>query len=467
MLVIGVLVVLASIYPFAVLEKPVLNWFLLFTADAVIITAGWIFKKDFLEKNLFSPRSIFSGLTILHFGFPSILLSYKNSFVNKAMYADINSAILMVLISLLFYYWGYKYVYGKTKHLKLADVTPSFNETRITKTIIGLLIAGYISRFLIIISGGYFQISRATQVEDLKGPFYSIFYTVEEFPLYALCLAAIALWAKRESRTKRKWSFITLTIGLSELLYWLISGRKEQTIMAFLYPFIVYNIMTLKLPSKKVILTFIIFLMLYFPFNFYYRYLLQAGGLGAVNPIEVLTNPEFLGQLTEFEDMNQNESGGLLERINLMESITGAVSIKNHGKWESFPGENYVSAVYSIVPRFLWPGKPEFHYGNEFGHAVGILYPRDDITSISVTFIGEAYLNFSFAGVVVIGFFGIFFAYFYKLIFSSKNYLTWLFVYLTILPTLLYFGGTFTLYFGGLIKLVPFSYLIGYYCSKK
>ena len=208
-------------------------------------------SKDFLEKNLFSPRSIFSGLTVLHFGIPSILLSYENSFVNKSNYDYINTAIFMILISLIFYYLGFKYIYGNTKHIKLADLTTYFNESRIKRAIIGLYIVGYISRVFIILSGGYFQISRATQVEDLKGPFYSIFYTFEEFPLYALCLASIALWAKRDKSTKRTWSILTIVIASTELLYWLISGRKEQTLMAFIYPLIIYNITTLKLPSKK------------------------------------------------------------------------------------------------------------------------------------------------------------------------------------------------------------------------
>ena len=112
-------------------------------------------------------------------------------------------------------------------------------------------------------------------------------------------------------------------------------------------------------------------------------------------------------------------------------------------------------------------GKPEFHFGNEFGYLSGVIYPNDFVTAISVTFIGEAYLNFKYAGIIVLGFFGLFFAYFYKKIFSSKKYHIWLFVYLTILPTLLYFGGSFTLYFAGLLKIVPFSYLIGRYCTKK
>lgn len=466
MFIIGIVVVLASAFPFVVLEQPVLNWFLLFTADAVIITAGWIFKKDFLEKNLFSPRSIFAGLTILHFGFPSILLSYENSFVNKANYEYLDVAILLIFVALIFYYLGFKFIYGNTVHIKLEDKKQPFDDNRTKRAIYFLLLLGYVSRVYIIVSGGYFQLARATQAEELKGVFYSIFYIVEEFPMYALLLATIVLWSKKEDRSKSYWKYLSIVIAFSELLYWLISGRKEQTIMAFLYPVIVYNIMTLKLPSKKAIITFAIFLMLYFPFNFYYRYLLEVGELGGANPIEVITNPEFLFQLTQFEG-SDNQKGGILERINLMESVAGCIEIIEKQKWDAIPGENYFAAVYSIVPRFIWESKPEFHYGNEFGHLIGMLYPKDVVTSISVTFIGEAYLNFRFFGVFVIGAFGLFFGFFYKQIFNSKHYSIWLFIYLVILPTLLYFGGTFTLYFAGLLKLVPFSYLVGYYCLKK
>jgi hypothetical protein len=34
-------------------------------------------------------------------------------------------------------------------------------------------------------------------------------------------------------------------------------------------------------------------------------------------------------------------------------------------------------------------------------------------------------------------------------------------LYLIAIPTLLYVGGTFGLYFGGLIKIIPFYYMIG------
>jgi hypothetical protein len=459
--------VLLSVSPFFIFNQPVINWFLLIMANIVIITGAIIFKMDFKENNLFSPRSIFVGLTILHFGLPSILLSYENSFVNKSNYDFINTAILMIFLSLISYYLGFKYIFGNTKHFKLSNITSYFNEARIKTTILMLYIVGYSARIFIIISGGYFQISRATQVEDLKGPFYSIFYAVEEFPLQALCLSSIVLWAKKDKSTKRFWVFLTIAIASTELLYWLISGRKEQTLMSFIYPLIVYNIMTLKLPSKKVIISFLIFVMLYFPFNYYYRFLIQAGQLGSVNPIELITNPEFLSQLTKFEDTNTNASGNFLDRINLMESVAGAVSIKEQEKWNKIPGQDYIEVLYAFIPRFLWKNKPEFHFGNEFGYLSGVIYPNDTITAISVTFIGEAYLNFKFAGALVLGFFGLFFAYFYKKIFSSKRYLVWLYVYLTILPTLLYFGGSFTLYFGGLIKIVPLSYLIGTFCIKK
>lgn len=467
MLFSALLIVLASVFPFVVLDQPVINWFLLIMADVVIIFGGWIFKKDFLEKNLFSPRTIFSGLTILHFGFPSILLSYENSFVTKANYDYIESAIILILLALIFYYFGFKFIYGKTKHIKLSEKPSSFNYIKVRNVIFVLLVVGYIARIYIIVSGGYFQLARATQAEELKGVYYSIFYMVEVFPLYALCLATIVLWSKREQKSDRKWIITTSVLIISELLYWLISGRKEQTIMAFLYPLIVYNILTLKLPSKKIVITSVVFLILYFPLNSYYRYLLSVSELGGANPIEVITNPAFLFELSQFEDVNPQESGSLIERINLMEPVAGCIGIIDQGKWGGVPGEDYFALVYSIIPRFLWESKPEFHYGNEFGHLIGMLYPKDFKTSISVTFIGEAYLNFNFFGVFIISFLGIFFGFFYKQIFISKNYEIWLFVYLAILPTLLYFGGTFTLYFAGLLKLVPFIYLIGLYCTKK
>jgi hypothetical protein len=64
-------------------------------------------------------------------------------------------------------------------------------------------------------------------------------------------------------------------------------------------------------------------------------------------------------------------------------------------------GETYSFLLASVIPRFLWPEKPEAGFGNEFGRRYGFLHPRNYDTTINVPWLAEFYMNFGAAGVLV------------------------------------------------------------------
>ena len=64
-------------------------------------------------------------------------------------------------------------------------------------------------------------------------------------------------------------------------------------------------------------------------------------------------------------------------------------------------GETYTFLLASVIPRFLWPEKPEAGFGNEFGRRYGFLHPRNFDTTINVPWLAEFYMNFGTAGVMV------------------------------------------------------------------
>ena len=64
-------------------------------------------------------------------------------------------------------------------------------------------------------------------------------------------------------------------------------------------------------------------------------------------------------------------------------------------------GETYSFLLASVIPRFLWPDKPEAGFGNEFGRRYGFLHPRNYDTTINVPWLAEFYMNFGTAGVMV------------------------------------------------------------------
>lgn len=64
-------------------------------------------------------------------------------------------------------------------------------------------------------------------------------------------------------------------------------------------------------------------------------------------------------------------------------------------------GATLVQGLESFVPRVLFAEKPDLNIGNWTAQAFGLLPSSDDVTNVSPTFMGELYMNFSFAGVLL------------------------------------------------------------------
>jgi hypothetical protein len=192
-------------------------------------------------------------------------------------------------------------------------------------------------------------------------------------------------------------------------------------------------------------------LLAFFPAAHYYRYAMEVGGLLGREPTEVVS--EALQNLDVRRELGGEGavSAVLLTRLSLLEPVSASMRLIDNGEWKSMRGRSYLDALISLVPRIAWPDKPDFHYGTDFGQAAGILGPLDWTTSISVTFPGEAYLNFGWSGAAVMLFMAFAFSSIY---YQSRTSSAWLLCYFVALPTLLYIGGTFALYVGGLLKLM-------------
>ena len=61
-------------------------------------------------------------------------------------------------------------------------------------------------------------------------------------------------------------------------------------------------------------------------------------------------------------------------------------------------GSSYSYIFFMFIPRALWPGKPGRTLWHEFGRKYGYLDDSDSITSVSVSYLAEGYMNFGYAG---------------------------------------------------------------------
>ncbi len=65
-------------------------------------------------------------------------------------------------------------------------------------------------------------------------------------------------------------------------------------------------------------------------------------------------------------------------------------------------GETYESIPFMFIPRALWPDKPTRHFWNKYGRSYGILDEEDFQTSVGVSYLAEAYMNFGYSGMYLI-----------------------------------------------------------------
>jgi len=63
-------------------------------------------------------------------------------------------------------------------------------------------------------------------------------------------------------------------------------------------------------------------------------------------------------------------------------------------------GETYVNLAFALIPRFVWPDKPEIRTGNAFGQRYRLLHRNDWTTSVNLPWIVEFYANFGLFGII-------------------------------------------------------------------
>lgn len=418
---------------------------------------------SYRKGDLVAPHSLYAFLTLLHFFLPGVLigLGMAPDFSNIRNAEYVLLAIVFAFAGLIVVQLGSNFaVSGRFSTSGVPAVTSSatrpWKASKIFFVTVALLIIGWATRIYVIQSGAYLQIHRVEQGE-LEGPFYAAIRMVEFFPLHVICLLSIRYW-RPGAHLSNYWHTAFYGCVISEILYWLPSGRKEGVVLAIVLPLLIRYMRMGKLPSWRAVSIFLGFLALLFPLTYLYRVALElGGGAGGMADISAAISEVIGGD----NDYGKTPGEIIFGRFSLLEPLSACIRIWQDGIWSPMMGTSYAFALLGLIPRFVWPGKPDLHYGNEFGYVSGIISPSDTLTSISVTFFGESYLNFGFAGLLPLLIIGFLFGIFYKNINTSKHAETWLLVYAISIPTILYVGGTFALYFGGLIKLLPFYYVVG------
>lgn len=432
------------------------------SSTALIVYASIVLAKEYKKERLISPLSMYSFLMLIHFGFPGLLAALGvSTFVNNDNSVFMTHALIFVIISFASFHAGCLLI-TRCKRMGIRNKEGFWSTDKTWIVVGGLILVGWLARYIVAAQGLYFQINRGDQ-GGLEGPFFAVIMFAEMIPLQAIIIVLIHRYTSiLDPGISRRFKIFLTILIISELIYWLPTGRKENVILVLVLPIIVVYAFSTKLPSKWTLFGIAAFIISLFPITFYYRYAMEVHQFSSMSMTESIAQ-----SITAVFSGDPVEGSGfiiLISRINLLESVSACIRLVETGLWDLSCGKDYLMIAVNQIPRLIWPEKPGFHYGTVFGQEAGFIDFTDTTTSVSVTFFGEAYLNFAWFGVFVIFVFGIFFTWLYQKAVRSLNP-TMILLYMITVPVILYIGGTVALYFGGLAKGLIFYYLLGTFMS--
>jgi hypothetical protein len=425
----------------------------------ICVYGSWVLLIEYRRSQLLSPLALFFLTMMAHFGVTGLMYPYTSFFVNPGNAEYIVGALIYLVVFMAIFHASYRFL-APARSLNQPPspvVSPTYwRADRALVVAIIFLVIGYLARIYVVKLGIYLHTSLSTDEGARRIPFIGVIRNLELWPGYgALILMIMSYQAKLSKAISMRLIWIA-AVGANALnvMYWVPTGAKYDIITAILGPFAVHYLYTKKLPSRSVMAAGIVFVVALFPLTHIYR-VAQARFVGNtdVASIEGIKSAvsEALAEATSVNQIGAN--GRALGRLNQIEPVAAAVRIINDGvipmKW----GIDYLNVFTNMVPRFIWPGKPDVFYGNEFGQLAGMLSPSDEYTSISVTLPGEAYLNFHIAGVLVAGVLAAIFSFMYSLYKRLRCYDSWVLLYVAAIPTMLYIGASFALYISSLIQM--------------
>jgi hypothetical protein len=162
------------------------------------------------------------------------------------------------------------------------------------------------------------------------------------------------------------------------------------------------------------------------------------------------------------EDLHDSLEAPLLTRSSLVtESATVYENTPSLVPYQY--GASYRYLLVTLIPRFLWPGKPSVNDANRFYQlAYGVTQAEDlDHVAIGAGLIPEAYMNFGWAGIpVVMCLAGIVLGVFERIFLGRQAGVFASAVGLAYVLQLLSLNGQAAAYFGGVIQIVGLTVLI-------
>ncbi|MCH7957978.1 MAG: hypothetical protein IIB63_10525 [Proteobacteria bacterium] len=209
------------------------------------------------------------------------------------------------------------------------------------------------------------------------------------------------LWCRRELP---RWQAVVVLLVLLPL------GFLALLTTGFLTPILMFGVFFAVLylhvrgrPPWLVIVAIPVFFLVAYPTMTYYRgHAWGAAGQGmtTVEKAQTFVRAVMSTYGSAARGRFDRETMGLVWRVSLILTLTHVVD-KTPDPVPYWGGETYKPLFTSMIPRAVWPGKPEERTGNAFGRRYGVLVETERQLSFNLPWITEMYANFGRAGVIL------------------------------------------------------------------
>jgi hypothetical protein len=309
-------------------------------------------------------------------------------FKNPVSDHAIELALAYSLLGLICMYAGYYGIVGRAVAEVLPRFTLRWRDPRVVKQV-GLVLAGV----GIVLSSG----TVGDRVPD----------EVAELLTYAGDLSLIGICALMALQLSGKLDLLTTTVlwcVLIPLRFFsgMSAGSLGTALAVGLTVIVIYATMRRKIPWL-VFAIGITFVFIIRPIEIPYRAMTGEGGVLA--DASTTTRMEALGDL-----LYRATIGGAVSPQVFVEAcasrlaqftIFGAVVEDTPGTVPYWKGKTYVPLLTKLIPRAVWPDKPEEMSGQEFGHRYDLISWENRNTSVNLPQLVECYVNFGVTGVIV------------------------------------------------------------------
>jgi hypothetical protein len=256
--------------------------------------------------------------------------------------------------------------------------------------------------------------------------------------------------SKRLPRTVAVPLLLTLTAMLAVILYQTFGG-KALALTLLGMPALAYYEVKRKLPLKAMFGVVLIFVFVIFPVYNTFRRIDR--NLGTSRRVDRTLELASSWNSDKYMDASVF---ALLKRLTVVVSVAAILS--DTGRWVDYGyGKSLIlTPITILIPRFLWPEKPNIGTGQEFAETFRLKGAMDRETYIAISMVGDFYWNFALPGVIVgMWLLGMGYRWYYQRYGAGTGFdPIRKAMYIALLPTSIGVEGNVAIVVGGFIKLL-------------